>query len=194
MRWVLCLTMLMQAASAAEPVRGVLVDREGDARAGQLSVRGADFHVRIVLYDEATEIRREDATTPGSGLRAGDLLEADCTAESGLKCQARRIVVLRAAAPARPSWSRATWVRSDGGASWAPRGQLLLAGVIAEVSGDRIRLRSRGGARYLLRVREDTSLLGDGLTAGREQLRVNQHVFVRAGRGSEDELEAYEVV
>lgn len=190
----LCLAVCAWAVRAAEPVRGVLLEREGDEREGQLSVRGADHHVRVLLYDGATASQREDRAVAATALRAGDLLEAVCHGHPEPRCRAARIVVARPAPASPAAWPRIGWGRPDWGPGWPPRGHLLLAGVIAEVFTDRIRLRTRGGGEYLLRLRDDTSLIGDGVAAGAGQLRVNMHVFVRAGRGLEGDLEAFQVV
>lgn len=181
------------AAQAADPWRGVFLEREGDDRSGQISMRTPDFHVRVLLYDAATEFRREDRTVAAAALQPGDLLEAWCFGEPQQRCRALRILVTRPA-PSPPSWPRSTWGRPEWGPSWPPRGHLLLAGVVAELFADRIRLRTRRGGDYLLRLREDTSLLQDGLAAQPAELRVNMHVFVRAGHGLDGDLEAFQVV
>lgn len=190
----LCLSVCAYTVNAAEPVRGVLLEREGDEGAGQMSVRGADFQVRVLLYDGATAIQREERAVTPAALRPGDLLEAFCNGEPEPRCRAARIVVAKPAPVSSTGWRPTGWGRPDWGPSWPPRGQLLLAGVIAERYADGIRLRTRRGGEYLLRLREDTSLIGDGLAAGAAQLRVNMRVFVRAGKGLEGELEAFQVV
>lgn len=158
-----------------------------------MSVRGPDFRVRVLLYHAETEVRREGRTVPATALQAGDHLEACCIGEPEPRCRAARITVLEPAPPSQ-ALPRTLWGRAQWAPLWPPRGQLLLSGVIAEIYADRIRLRTRRHGAYLLRLREDTSLIGDGLAADSSQLRVNMRVFVRAGRGVEGDWEAFQVV
>ncbi|MGC8792694.1 MAG: hypothetical protein ACP5U2_04820 [Bryobacteraceae bacterium] len=187
------LGVLLAGALAPELVHGVLVDLEGDVNSGQISVRAADFHVHVALYDSQTAIWREGRPVGAVALRQGDSLEVTCAGTSEPRCWARRIEVLAPAA-ARPPDPLPGWGRWDWASSPFPRGQLLLAGVITELAPQQVRLRTRDGRSRLLRLREDTRLLADGLPVGPAALRVNLHVFVRAGRGLEGELEAYQIV
>lgn len=192
--WLGWVALCVCAANAGEPVRGVLLDLEGDNHAGQMSVRAADCHVRVLLYGAGTEIHRDDRVIPATALRPGDVVEAWCAGDAEPRCRAERIVVLKPAPPAPPAWPQTRWPQPQWGPLWPPRGQFVLAGLIAELNADHIRLRTRRGAEYLVRLRDDTMLVGNGLAASAGELRVNMHVFVRAGKGLEGDLEAFQVV
>jgi len=190
----LYVALLLTAADAPQPLRGVLVDREGNAETGQISVRSPDFFVHVFLCDADTEIWREDRPARWPALREGDIVEVHCAGAAGPRCRARLIRVIAPAPATRATKTLPRWAPPDWNSNPFPRGNLLVAGSIAEIHPDHLRLRLRGGARQLLRLREDTRFLAEGLPAERPELRVNMRVFVRAGRSLEGELEAFQVM
>ncbi len=188
------LAMALSGADASALLRGVLLEWEGDARAGEFSVRAADHRVHVFLFDERTVFEREGRRTRASALARGDVIEVAYDAEdSALRRYARAVVVT---APAKPRPAIVPWSRpslTEPGSLFA-RGQYALAGVIAQVHADRVHLRTRRGGEQVILLREDTRLTGDGLPAERSALQVNMRVFIRAGRTWEGDLEAFEVV
>jgi hypothetical protein len=190
----LCLAALVMWADAPQPMRGVLVDREGDAEAGQISVRAPDFFVHVFRCDARTEIWREGRMGNWMALRPGDVVEIFCSGAMVPRCRAESIRVVTPAAERRTGGGLPRWIGPDWNSGPFPRGNLLVAGAITEVHSDHLRLRLRGGARQFLRLREDTRFVADGLPVERPELRVNMRVFVRAGRSLEGELEAFQVM
>jgi len=190
----LCLAALLVSADAPQPVRGVLVDQEGNAEAGQISVRAADFFVHVFLCDARTEVWRDGKLRSWAALRRGDVVEVECATPAARRCRAGRIVVIRTAPEPLAGAGLPRWTSPDWNAGPFPRGNLWLAGAIAEIQPDYLRLRLRGGERQLIRLRDDTRFVADGLPAERPALRVNMHVFVRAGRSLDGDLEAFQVM
>ena len=76
----------------------------------------------------------------------------------------------------------------------APRGDITVTGLVTNMSGQwlTLRTRSEGIQRFLLR--HDTRYVGEGLRVDRESLHAGTRVFVRAGRNFEGVVEAYQVI
>ncbi len=188
------LALALAAGGASEVLPGVLLDWEGDARAGQFSLRAADNLVHVFLFDEQTVFEREGRRSGPSALRRGDRIEVSYDVQdNALRRYARGVLVT---VPAKPRPAMTAWppgsLREPG--SLFARGQYALAGVIARVHPDRVHLRTRHGGEQVILLREDTRLTGDGLPADPAALQVNMRVFIRAGRTWEGDLEAFEVV
>jgi hypothetical protein len=75
-----------------------------------------------------------------------------------------------------------------------PRGSLTFAGVVLRCTPDRLLVRTHKDGTRIFLLRGDTSYLVNGTQGDSTDLPVHAHVFIRAGRGLEDELEAYQVV
>lgn len=190
----LAVAVALAACSSVPAVRGVLLDWEGDAKAGQFSVRAADFRVHVFLFDERTTFEREGRQVSMEALVSGDRLEVTChPQDAGLRRYALAVRVLEAASRAQaaqlPSWS--SLLASN---VWTPRGQLAVAGLVTEVHQGWLRLRQRQQQERIVALREDTRFIRDGLVVERPSLEVNTHVFIRAGRTADGQIEAYQVV
>lgn len=192
--WTL-LAMALAGQGVCEPVRGVLLEWDGDARAGQFSLRAADFRVHVFLFDQDTAIQREGRSVSVSALVKGDTLQVSCReGEDGLRRHARAVWV---AVPARPPQGSAGLPPGrppEWGGEPFPRGSLTLSGVVTDVRPGRLQLRIRGRGERIILLRDDTRWLSDGRAVDLPALRVNTHVFIRAGRTLEGDLEAFQVV
>lgn len=177
------------------PVRGVLLESEGDARAGQLSIRAADFRVHVFLFDRQTRIERDGRAVAFSALTPGDTLEVVCVSRNGdLRRYAQTVRVLLAAPPRRPPPAAFSWGAPQLGGELLARGTVTVAGLVTDVRPDHLRVRVRNSGERVVLLREDTRWLRDGSMVPAGELRVNTHVFIRAGRALEGGLEAYQVI
>lgn len=191
----LLLVMALAAGQAEGTVRGVLLEWDGDVHAGQLSLRAPDFHVHVFLLDSETLIEREGRNVAISALAPGDALEVICDPrDQSLRRYAHKVRVLIPAPPRRPPPAASSWPAPQLGGELFARGSLVVAGVVMEARPDHLRVRLRNGGERVILLRQDTRWLHDGLAVSAAELRVNTHVFIRAGRALEGGLEAYQVV
>lgn len=178
----------------AETVRGVLLESAWADSHGEISVRAPDHRVHVFLLDAGTLIQRHDQAVEPRSLTAGDAVEVICDADDrGLRRYARAVLVTAPARPRPPLPTWRDWGPADAGGLF-PRGRITFAGIVTAVAAGRLYLRTRNQGRQVLLLREDTQFRGDGLPCEPEALRVNMHVFVRAGRSLEGELEAFQIV
>ena len=190
--WLLALAFAAQ--QPAEPFRGVLLEWDGDARGGQLSVRSADFRVHVFLFDRETLLQREGRAVGIAALAPGDTLEVVCDSKDrSLRPYAKTVRVL-IPAKHRAAPAVLAWPAPEPGGDLFIRGSLVVAGLVTEAQPDYLRLRVRNGGKRVVLLRQDTRWLRDGVTASPVELRINTHVFIRAGRAPEGGLEAYQVV
>jgi hypothetical protein len=75
-----------------------------------------------------------------------------------------------------------------------PRGRLTSHGIVIEKTADKLVLRMRDRSEKTFHLRPDTDFFEDGRAVEAPALRLNTRVFVRAGLGLMDELEAYTVI
>jgi hypothetical protein len=195
-------TMLVLAALAAGQtrnasplIRGVLVERDGHATAGQLSVRAADDRVFRYRFDAKTYVERENRLIEVAQLAPGDKVEvlSDEGPASALR-YARTIHVIQPPPPGRPlSQGR---LRAYRGAAdhYEPLATLSFSGVVSRLQGDRLVLHTKEAGDQTIMLRQDTRFLENGEIVERTTLEPNMRVFVRGGRGLYGEVEAYQVI
>ncbi len=188
------LALALAAQTGPPPARGVLLELDSDGRAGSLSLRASDFQVHVFRFDPQTRIEREQRSVDASALRPGDLLEVTCRQECGASLPlAGAVRVLSPASGSRAAARLPPWPRPDLG-EWFPRGRLILAGVVTRREANRLDLRLRNRGECVVLLREDTRWLADGLLVDAAALPLHTHVFIRAGRTPEGEIEAFQVV
>lgn len=185
-----------QDYSLLSVLRGDLLEWD----ANSLAVRLADHTVERCAYDQKTYFEKDRVRTTLPKFTAGQQVEviSDRTG-STLPCVARAvrvtrdaIVVERAAPLARLNASRT--YRSAILDSIAPRGNLTFAGVVLKITPEAMLVRTRADGQKAFRLRQDTRYLQDGSPTANSALQPNVHVFVRAGKNFDEELEAYQVV
>jgi hypothetical protein len=76
----------------------------------------------------------------------------------------------------------------------APRGSMVVTGIVLLMGSDRLVLRTRGEGQQSLMLRRDTRYKGDGRLVEATALAPATRVFIRAGKNLDGQLEAYEVV
>lgn len=175
--------------------RGKLLEWDGTAAAGELSIRTSTYHVFLFRFDAQTRFERSQRKAEITDARSGDLMEVLSDRPPGKPGSYARVVHLLSGSPPPPP-SRPIRPRSIR----RPRDELFqrwnmtLAGVVVRMSKDKLTIRTRSDGEKAIRLRPDTRYMGDGSEVGRSELRVNARVFVRAARNFDGEIEAYEVI
>ncbi len=172
-------------------LRGELSSWTGSWDGGALQLKldsGIDYECQ---FNSRTFFDRDRARISVGRLRPGDFLEivSDRTTASSV-CFARMVKVVATLQGEQPVWGQVTRATEH----FAPRGSLIYSGIVVEHAGDGFLLRTRAGQRVAIRIRSDTRFVQNGLPSGRDILSVNGVVFVRAGIGLGEEVEAYQVV
>jgi hypothetical protein len=177
-------------------VQGDLLEREGGARTGVVTLRTAEAKVVRCSFDEKTYFERDRYRVTPDALRTGDRLEiiSDRNISSAEVCSARTVHVLDAITADRLRTRPGLRSFSSNFDLLVPRGNLTLAGVVARVEPNLMVIRTRQTGRVTVLLRNDTRFLAEGQPVEPSALRVNTHVFVRAGRTMDDEVEAFQVV
>jgi hypothetical protein len=75
-----------------------------------------------------------------------------------------------------------------------PRGDILWAGTVSELTEEKMVLRTRTEGHKTLALRRDTRYMEDGVVSERERLKPNTRVSIRAGRNFEGNVEVYQVI
>ena len=73
-------------------------------------------------------------------------------------------------------------------------GTLTYSGVIYRVNAEKFALHTREAGDLAILLRNDTRYLQDGQVVDLASLRPNMRVFVNAGKGLYDEVEAYQII
>ncbi|MBX5494318.1 MAG: hypothetical protein IRZ15_03190 [Bryobacteraceae bacterium] len=207
MQVIMFLFLMTLGALAQDGVRpgffeGELLEREGTASEGTLTVREQDNKVYRCSFDSKTYIEHSRHPASAMLLKAGDHLLLLAERNPGnSKCYIRALRVMEAPAKAEPRPSQRVPMRKAPRATTSyaleslfPRGNLTFAGVVVRRSPERIILRTRSGEEQSILLREDTRFLGSGLPVNADDLPLNSWVFVRAGRNFDNEVEAFQVV
>lgn len=169
-------------------VHGGFVASSGTAAAGEIQVRDAANAVSFCFYDARTYVERAHERIAIADLSSGEPVEVLADRRAGSSnCYARIVYAgkQRPLAAIDPLLMRPLEA--------IPRGSLTFAGAVARVEGRDLTMRTRSGD-VVLRLRGDTRFIDGGLRVERGALRVNAHIFVRAGRDVWGELEAYQVI
>lgn len=172
-------------------LRGELSSWTGSWDGGALQLKlesGMDYECH---FNSRTFFDRDRSRISVGRLRPGDILEiiSDRTTVSSV-CFARMVKVVAKLQGDQPVWGQVTRATEH----FAPRGDLIYSGIIVEHSSSGFILRTRAGQRVAIQLRSDTRFVQNGLPSGRDILSVNGVVFVRAGMGLAEEVEAYQVV
>jgi hypothetical protein len=187
------LPVFVSQAQEIAPVgilRADFVSSSGNAQRGELIFRNADNRLLHCTYDERTLFEHGNEHMTVKGLQAGDRMEIVSDRKEWTSiCYVRTLEVIdakpvRRRPPAFPKTPE----------SIAPRGSLTFSGIVLEISAEQLLLRTRSNERKTIRLRADTRYLGGGEQLDYSRLPVTTRVFIRAGRNSDDELEAYQIV
>ncbi len=183
-------------AQEPETVKGQLLEWDGTAGSGELTIRTGTHNVYLFRFDEQTRFERDNRKVSIAEAAKGEQLEILSDPSRGLREKYARVVhLLGGGIPWRPTPAR----RREKGPSlpgdyfFSPRGNLTFAGLVIRLTLDKLTLRTREGERTVV-LRQDTRYLEDGAEVGRSALELNARVFVRAGRNLDRAIEAYQVI
>jgi hypothetical protein len=174
-------------------LRGVVL--ECDQRpAGELAIRAADNEVLRYQFDKRTYVERNEQMIEASRLQPGEKVEIVSDRAPGFVLRyARTIHVVQPTVAPRPQ-------RTGMPKPYNPRtenvrtGSLSYSGVVYRVNAEKFVLHTREAGDLPILLRNDTRYLEDGQVVGLASLKPNMRVFVNAGKGLYDEVEAYQIV
>ncbi len=193
--FALAACVMAQQNAPSGVLRGSLVSWAGTLRTGQITFSGSESRLYVCSYDDKTWFERQNQRISVSGAEAGDRLEVVSDRHPGSNvCYARTVHILDTPLPLVPGARRQ--LRTYQGASevFAPRGDLTFAGTVVSIAPAALVLRARSGELRTIAQRPDTRYLTEGQAAARDNLVPQTHVFIRAGRNLENQIEAYQVV
>jgi hypothetical protein len=178
-------------------VRGVIVENRSIGQSGEFSVRSGADAVFQFRSDGKTWIERENERIPASSLRAGELLEvvSDRDPKQLYPLHYARMVQVILQVQPRPPVRNGMYRLYRPGASLVPIiTNFIYAGVIKELSDQRMVLRTKLDGNKIIYLRPDTRCVEQGSAVDPSTLRPNTLVSVEGGKDMNDELEAYQVV
>lgn len=144
------------------------------------------------MVDGRTYIDRERQRLALKDLQGGDLLEL-VTEKQGIggRCFARMIHVV--GQQKRFEGRDRVGMVKRSTESFAPRGSLVVTGLVRNVQEGWLELRTRQDGTMRMRLRPDTAYVRDGREVGVEGLERQTVVSVRAGYDFSGDLEVYQV-
>jgi hypothetical protein len=167
---------------------------DGTALAGQLTARASDGSLQSCGYDARSYFERAKLRIAPLKLLPGDPIEVLADHRPGSRSCYARIVHVVIAQPARdPRRAAVAPVRSSRLAELFPRGDRNLSGIVIQRDAASLTLKTRAGQRTLV-LGPETRYLENGLRLDAAQPPVNTHVFVRAGRNADGQVQAYQVM
>jgi hypothetical protein len=169
--------------------RGSLIGREGTPAAGELRFRTDDGEFRCA-YDFRTYFDNEYQRISVVSLNPGDRL--DLVTQHRQNRSGCYALVVHVNLP------RSTSPRYSGPelriSRILPQGQLTFGGVVLQVNARSMVVRTNLAGRQVFHLSDSTSFLKQGGITRQSALAPNTRVFIRANRGFEDQLTAYQVV
>lgn len=177
-------------------IQGDLLETEGGVRTGVVTLRTLEAKVVRCSYDEKTYFERERYRITPVALRTGDRLEivSDRKISGTEVCVARTVHVLDPITANRLKTRAGLRSFTSNFDLLMPRGNLTFAGVVTRVEPNVMTIRTRASGPMTVLLRPDTRFLAEGQPVEIGALKVNTHVFVRAGKTFEEEIEAFQVV
>ncbi len=158
----------------------------------QLTIRN-NAGLAACNYDSRTWFERNFEMTRASKLLPGDPVEILADRKLGA-CYARTVQVTtnnpHLYTPGVRPPLRAFQSPTE---SFAPRGDFAFGGWVIHRDPSRVTVRTHAGEIQVV-LRPDTRFSGDGLSLDASSLDINTHVFIRAGRNVDGDLEAYQIM
>jgi len=177
--------------------RGAFVAWSGTLASGNLTIHAGQTTDLFCYFDSHSYMERDHSRIPVSSLNDGERVEILADNKPGSStCYARTVAVIDPVAE-RVAAERAKQTKFQPNPTrslfFTPTGDRTFSGMVVRLESRALTLRTRSGETTLA-LRPDTRYLDDGVRAGPAELRVNAHVFVRAGKTIEGILEAYQVM
>jgi len=173
-------------------IRGVLLERDAPANAGEFSVRAADNQVFRYRFDAKTYVERDNQMIDVRRLEPGEKVEVVSDSVPGSVLRYARTIHVMGDPP--PPRSLAARMRAYRMPERSMVGTLTYSGVVFRVTAERLVLHARDGSDQTILLRKDTRYLENGETVDADSLKPNMRVFVRAGKDLYDQVEAYQVI
>ncbi len=172
-------------------VRGLFMSYAGTMTAGVVTVKllKPDQPPYSCKSDGRTYIERDRQRIYWRDVTEGDSLELVTDRTHRLaQCYVRMVHVI-GPQPAKYPTGRADRATE----SFAPRGNIFYSGVVSKVEPDRVWIRTRTEGLRDMRLRPDTRYTANGDAVSRDKLLPGMRVYLRAGIGSHDDIEIYQV-
>jgi hypothetical protein len=190
--WAVLLPVAAQEIALAPLTRCVFEHWVGSDTGGVMMFQTPDKVSHQCAYSSKTFFEQDHRRTEIGGLQPGQHLEILLERNNEPpRCRALIVRVITAAAAAARPRMRDIPSPTE---SFAPRGNLLYSGVVVDFNGYSILLRTRGGERQRILLREDTRFLGAGSPSSRTLLPFDKTIQVRAGKTFDNEIEAYSII
>lgn len=171
--------------------RGTILGYDGTAAAGRLRVANPAGEEFQCAYDSFSWVEMDRHRIRVTNLQPGDPVEVLADHPPGSSdCYVHSV---RVGLPPSPrAKQRAQEARSLKRSDPLPKAAISISGVVIRLDPNSLTLRTREGEETIL-LRRDTRYFGDGQSLAREDVAVNMHVSVRAGRALGGGLEAIQV-
>ena len=163
-------------------------------------IRPASFHFKTTTnrefrctYDHRTWFEQSRVRVAVTAFQPADLVEivADRRLAEGTPCYVRTV---RLADLNKKESGRMRITYRGVTELMYPRGDILWAGTVSELTAETMVLRTRSDGRKTVALRRDTRYMEDGVVSERERLKLNTRVSIRAGRNFEGNVEVYQII
>lgn len=182
-----------QERGLAPLARGVWQEWVGSESNGSFIFKTADEATYRCAFTSKTYFEREHKRTWVSRIETGQQVEVlSERIADGPRCRALIVRVLTPKALESPRYKWRTWQAAA--EIVAPRGNVVLTGIVLEHDEYSMRLRTRSGTRYLIAFRKDTRFADSGAASERVEMPMNRPIQVRAGRSYDNKYEAFSVI
>jgi hypothetical protein len=176
-------------------VRGKLSEPESTGLRGRFLLTAETGRQTRCNFDERTWFESQRVRVSVNSFGPADpvevLVDQRLQADGSRRCYARTVRLIEPNAPApnprRPVYRSVT-------EHIIPRGDLTFSGVVTGFTTDSVLVKTRSAPARPLLLRPDMRFLEGGVASHRENLPVNQMVFIRAGKNLEGRLEVYQVI
>jgi hypothetical protein len=173
--------------------RGPMAGWEGSPAKGELRARGADGEIFTCGFDSKSYLEFQKQRITVDKLREGDPLEVLSYRKPGeTVCYVLSLTVVPPPVRVRPNRRIDVTPAKTIRPAAVRHGNVNVSGVVADVTGGSVTLRTRTGEETFL-LRRDTRYLGNGLRMEQRDVMVNQRLAVEGGRNSEGQLEAFQL-
>ncbi len=186
-------TVSGQDRALAPLARGVWQEWVGSETNGSFLFKTTDELAHRCAFTSKTYFEREHKRTWVSRIESGQQVEVlSERLTGGTRCRALIVRVLTPKALESPRYKWRSW--QSAAEIVAPRGNVLLTGIVLEHDEYSMRLRTRDGARHLITLRADTRFTNSGAASVRTELPAHQPIQVRISKSYDNKMEAFSIV